>query len=78
MRFNLRDLINTLEPTEREALLICSILERGNDPVSPIIEIVKAVRVLAQYLDIKDRILIAERLRDAADECEHRQRVAVN
>jgi hypothetical protein len=54
-------------------MLICSILkDEKNDPALSVRNIVKAIRALAGYLNIHDRVRIAELMRDVADEVEQR------
>ena len=66
-----RDLIWALPHSERLALLICSIVEdRKNDPAVAVYNIVKATSVIAQYLNETERFVVAERIRDVADDLE--------
>ena len=63
----LRDAIWALEYTERAALLMCSIIEQSkHDPVKPVLDMMRATGVMAKYLNIHDRVVVANAFRDCA------------
>jgi hypothetical protein len=78
MRVNLRDVLTALDRSEREALLVASIIERDRHDLGPaVLNIFKVAMFLAQQLNAYDRYRISEIIRDLADDLEHNKRHVV-
>jgi hypothetical protein len=79
-RDHIFDLLNELPPGERDALLVCSILEAEavGGPVRQTAVLIHIVSEMSRHLPAEARGVIALRLRDAADSVEHLQMVRID
>jgi hypothetical protein len=74
-RSEIIELIRSLPADERLAELIITIVERRSEAMAAPISMAAVITAMAQYLNRRDRIALAEILRDAADRVEHRREV---
>jgi hypothetical protein len=65
--------LGQLSPVDRVVTLVASIITRKPEAMSGTLSMIAITAAMAGYLSLEDRIMLAEIMRDAADEVEHRR-----